>query len=297
MRLEMKHLRLVRSIAQTGNLTRAAETLFISQPALSKQLAELEGRLGLALFQRTQKAMLLTEAGQAFNDHAQRILGDVAVLEEHLLRYAKGASGRLRLAIDRMHLNDWLPTFLLDFRERFPHIEVQVKQVPDLLHSLQQHDCDLAILGEAVPASGVEYLDLNADEMVVIVPTTHALASKPWLKATDLQGVDLLYHFELEQSFLYRRYLHPQNIELGSLQHIQDIPTILELVRKGIGISLLPRRQLRGDESGLLVKPIGVNGMLFHWQAAIATDEQRAFVRTALQRLQIQLRPLSAASD
>lgn len=285
----MKHLRLVRSISQTGNLTRAAEALFISQPALSKQLAELEERLGLALFQRTQKAMLPTEAGLAFDDHARRILGDVAVLEEHLTRYARGDSGRLRLAIDRVHLSNWLPAFLLQLRQHFPQIEVQVKQVPNLLDSLQAHDCDIAILGETSPVSGVDWLALNPDEIVAILPPGHALGAKPWLDASDLSGVDLLYHFELEQSFLYRRYLHPQRIELGSLQHIQDIATLIALVRAGLGISLLPRRQLQGNESNLLVRPVGAAGMAFRWQAAVASDERRPFVRAALQLLQEQL--------
>lgn len=285
----MKHLRLVRSISQTGNLTRAAEALFISQPAVSKQLAELEERLGLALFQRTQKAMLPTEAGLAFDSHAQRILGDVAVLEEHLERLARGDSGRLRLAIDRMHLSDWLADFLQEFRRRFAQIEVQVKQVPNLLDSLLCHDCDIAILGETSSASGVDWLALNHDEIVAILPPGHPLGAKPWLEACDLSGVDLLYHFKLEQSLLYRRYLHPQRIELGSLQHIQDMATIIALVRAGLGISLLPRRQLQGHESGLLVKPIGIRGMAFRWQAAVASDERRPFVQGALHLLQAQL--------
>ena len=88
---------------------------------------------------------------------------------------------------------------------------------------------------------------------------------------------------------LYRRYLHPQRIELGSLQHIQDIATIIALVRAGLGISLLPRRQLQGDESGLLVRPVGTSGMAFRWQAAVASDERRPFVQGALQLLQAQL--------
>jgi LysR family transcriptional regulator, regulator for metE and metH len=287
----MKHLRLVRSISQTGNLTRAAEALFISQPALSKQLAELEERLGLVLFQRTQKAMLPTEAGLSFAQHAQRILGEVALLEEHLARLARGESGRLRLAIDRMHLSDWLPLFLQRFRQHHPQIEVQVKQVPDLLESLQNHDCDIAILGEARPVSGIDYLALNRDEIVAILPPLHPLGAKPWLEAPDLAGVDLLYHFQLEQSLLYRRYLHPQRIVLGSLQHIQDIATIIALVRAGLGISLMPRRLLQGDEEGLAVRPVGPAGMPFRWQAALACDERRAFVRSALQLLAEPLEP------
>lgn len=285
-RLEIKHLRLVCSISHTGNLTRAAEALFISQPALSKQLAELETRLGLALFQRTQKAMLPTEAGRTLVGHAQRILGQIAELEDQLVQYSRGDSGRLRLAIDRVHLTDWLPEFLQRFRQGFPQIDVQVKQVPDLLDSLQRHDCDIAIVGEARPGASVTYQPLNRDEIVAILPPEHSLAARPWIEASDLSGANLLYHFELEQSLLYRRYLHPQGIALGSLQHIQDIPAIIALVRAGAGLSLLPRRQLLGDEEGLLVKQIGPRGMGFRWQAAVVGDERRPFIRGGLRLLQ-----------
>jgi LysR family transcriptional regulator for metE and metH len=281
----MKHLRLVRCISETGNLTRAAELLFISQPALSKQLAELEDRLGVALFHRTRKAMLPTEAGAAFNSHARRILDDVTVLEEYLARYGKGAAGRLRLSVDRLHRADWLPDWLQQVRRRFPQVQAQVKQVPDLLLSLRQKESDLIVIGETSPVPEVGFHPLDRDEMVAILPPAHALSDKTWLEAADLAGVDLLYHFELEQSYLYRRYLHPQRIELGSLQHIQDVPAIIALVRAGAGLSLLPRRLLNGDERGLRVLPIGAQGFHFHWYLAMARDESRAVVHEAAQLL------------
>lgn len=286
MRLEMKHLRLVRSISETGNLTRAAELLFVSQPALSKQLAELESRLGFALFYRTRKAMLATEAGAAFCRHAQRILSDVTVLEDYLARYGKGDACRLRLCIDRLHRLDWLPAWLQQMRQRFPQVQVEVKQVPDLLLSLRQRECELAILGEVSAVAGVDFHPLRPDELVAITPLHHRLAERPWLEAADLAGVDLLYHFELEQSYLYRRYLHPQNIQLGSLQHIQDVPTIIALVRAGVGVSLLPRRLLDGAEQGLKVLPIGAQGFHFQWYAAANRDACHGVTLEALQLLQ-----------
>lgn len=285
MRLEMKHLRLVHSICETRNLTRAAETLFISQPALSKQLAELEDRLGFTLFHRTRKAMLPTEAGMAFNNHAQRILGDVAALNEYLTRYGKGDAGRLRLSIDPLHRADWLPAWHQEVRCRFPNVEVQVRQVPDLLYSLQQRESDLIIIGETSPTPDTVFHPFNPDELVAILPLDHPLATHPWLEAADLTGQVLLYHFELEQSYLYRRYLHPQQIRLGSLQHIQDVPSIIALVRLGAGMSLLPRRLLNGDEQGLLVRPIGEQGFHFNWHIAATNADTRPVVQVALQLL------------
>lgn len=294
-RLEVRHLRLVCSISATGNITRAAESLFISQPALSKQLAELEDRLGYALFHRTRKAMLPTEAGAAFNSHAQRILGDMAVLGDYLARYGKGDAGHLRLCVDRLHHTEWLPGWLQKMRSVFPQVELQVKHVPDLLHSLRQMECDLAILGETSAAPEIEFHPLDRDEMVIILPPGHALGAKPWLDAEDLAGQDLLYHFELKQSYLYRRYLHPQKIQLGSLQHIQDVPAIIALVRAGVGMSLLPRKLLGHAEHGLQVRPIGAHGFHFEWHAAMVRSETRPMVKEALKLLREVREPPAAA--
>lgn len=290
MRLEMKHLHLVHSICETRNLTRAAENLFLSQPALSKQLAELEDRLGFTLFHRTRKAMLPTEAGTAFNNHAQRILGDVAALDEYLSRYGKGDAGRLRLSIDPLHRTDWLPAWLQELRCRLPNVEVQIRQVPDLLYSLRQRESDLIIIGETSHAPDTVFHPLNPDELVAILPPDHPLGTRSWLEAADLAGQVLLYHFELEQSYLYRRYLHPQQIRLGSLQHIQDVPTIIALVRLGAGMSLLPRRLLNSDEQGLLVRPIGEHGFHFNWYIAATNDSTHPVVQVALELLGDMLR-------
>jgi len=281
-RLEMKHLHLVHSICETGNLTRAAEQLFLSQPALSKQLAELEDRLGFLLFHRSRKAMLPTEAGLAFNTHAQRILGDTAALGEYLVRYGRGDTGRLRLSIDPLHRSDWLPTWLQALRSRLPNVQVQVRPVPDLLHSLRQGESDLIILGETSHAPDTRFQPLHGDELVAILPPDHVLATRPWLIPTDLAGQTLLYHFELEQSYLYRRYLRPQQIQLGSLQHIQDVPALIALVRLGAGMSLLPRRLLKGDEQGLLVRPIGEQGFHFNWYLGTKRDDTRPAVQVAM---------------
>lgn len=285
-RLEIKHLHLVRSICQTHNLTRAAEQLFLSQPALSKQLAELEDRLGFALFHRTRKAMLPTEAGLAFNRHAQRILDDVAALEDHLSSYGRHDRGRLRVSLDPLHHADWLPAWLHALRQRLPNVDVQIRQVPDLLHSLRQRESDLIVIGETSPAADTVFHPLNPDELVVILPPDHALGTKPWLEAANLSGQTLLYHFELEQSYLYRRYLHPQQIRLGSAQHIQDVPTIIALVRLGSGISVLPRRLLQGNEHGLLVRPIGEQGFHFNWYGATTRDGAPPTVPIALALLE-----------
>lgn len=288
LRLEIKHLRLVAAIAETANLTRAAQALCLSQPALSKQLAELEERLGFALFYRTKRAMILSEPGALLDIQARQILGRVAELERQLHQYARGDSGKLRISIDRVHQADWLPAVMKQFRMRYPQIELVLKPVPDLLHSLQQREIDVAVIGEAIEAGGVDYVALNADEMVAVLPLDHPLCRQAYVSPEDLSGVDLLYYFELERSYLYHRYLYPNQIRLGSFHHIQNIEAIIELVAAGEGVSILPRRLL-GEAIArqlLAVRPLGEGGFAFTWYAALMRQADKPYVAGFIELLQ-----------
>lgn len=277
--LEMKHLRLVVTIAETGNLTRAAQALCLSQPALSKQLAELETQLGFALFHRTRKAMCLTEPGRSFRQHAESILGDMRLLEVELIRHGSGATGKLRLGIDRVHHSTWLPAVMGQFRRRHPRIELEIKQVPELLCSLQRREIDIAIIGEAVEAAGVDYVALNDDELVAVLPLTHPLRQKDYIGVHDLEGEHLIYYFALEQSYLYRRYLYPNRIRLGSCHRIENIDAIIALIKSGEGMSILPASLVQDAVHArtLAVCPIGQQGFGFTWHAALASDAQRPY--------------------
>ncbi|WP_171011896.1 LysR family transcriptional regulator [Pseudomonas sp. 2FE] len=288
LRLEIKHLRLVAAIAETANLTRAAQALCLSQPALSKQLAELEERLGFALFYRTKRAMILTEPGALLDTQARLILGQVAELESQLHQYAKGDSGKLRISIDRVHQADWLPAVMKQFRMRYPQIELVLKPVPDLLCSLQQREIDVAVIGEVIEAAGVDYVALNEDEMVAVLPLDHPLCQQVYVSVADLGGLDLLYYFELEQSYLYRRHLYPNQISLGSFHHIQNIDAIIELVTAGEGVSILPRRLLSEAlcRQQLAVRPIGEGGFAFRWYAALTPQADKPYVVGFIELLQ-----------
>jgi DNA-binding transcriptional LysR family regulator len=162
--LEIKHLRLIVAIARSGNLTRAAYELCLSQPAASKQLAELEGRLGLSLFSRTQKAMILTDAGAELHAQATDILDRVAELEARLQQRVKGGTGRLSISVDRVHDDAWLPAVMKRFRQDHQRIELSARQVPDLLQSVQDREVDVAIMGEVVDTPGVVFEPLHDDE-------------------------------------------------------------------------------------------------------------------------------------
>jgi len=286
-RLELRHLRLVRAITRHGSLTRAAEELCVSQPAVSRQLAELEDSLGLLLFSRTRKAMVLTEAGTVFHRDACALLDAVAALEERMYQRSHAGGGTLRLAIDRVHRDDWLAAVLRGFRAVHPNVEISATRVPDLLQSVARHEADLAIIGEAPQVAGIAYIALQPDEMLAVVPAGHPLSALPHVCARDLRWTDMLYCFDFEQSYLRRHYLEPQGIELNSFHHIESVEAILRLVEAGEGVTVLPRRLVADALASprLVARPIGPDGMHFTWHAAVASDSPKPYLRDFVELL------------
>ena len=286
-RLELRHLRLVRSITRHGSLTRAAEELCVSQPDVSRQLTELEDSLGLMLFSRTRKAMVPTEAGIEFHRHACALLDSIAELEEQMYQRSHAGGGSLRLAIDRVHRDDWLAPVLRSFRALHANVEISATRVPDLLESVVRCEADLAIVGEMPPVPGIDYTALHEDEILAIVPAGHPLSTLHHLNARDLRWTDMLYCFDFEQSYLRRHYLQPQGIELNSFHHIESIEAILRLVEAGEGITLLPRRLVAEALASprLAARPIGKDGMKFTWYAAVANDSPKPYLRDFIELL------------
>lgn len=287
-RLELRHLRLVCAITRHGSLTRAAQELCISQPAVSRQLTELEDAIGLMLFSRTRKAMIPTEAGKEFHVHALVMLDALAVLEEKLRQRSRSGGGTLRLAIDRVHQDHWLPLVIRKFRALHPDVEIAAMQVSDLMDSLLQREIDVAIIGETSAAAGIVFTPLHPDEMLVVMPAGHPLCSRNHVSPTDLQGADVLYCFDFDRSYLRRRYLQPQGIELNSFQHIHSIDAIIRLVEAGEGITILPRALVSEALAAERVtsRPIGESGLAFTWYAATAGDSPKPYLADFVAMLQ-----------
>lgn len=287
-RLELRHLHLVCAITRNGSLTRASRELCVSQPAVSRQLTELEDSLGLMLFSRTHRAMIPTEAGAEFHQRASELLDSITALEERMYARSHSGGGRLRLAIDLVHREDWLPAVIARFRALHANVEIAATRVPDLLQSVLRREVDLAIIGEAMPAAGIEYVRLHADEMLVLVPADHPLCALPHVSPRDLRWANVLSCFDFERSYLRRRYLEPQGIELNSFHHIESVDAILGLVEAGEGLTILPRRLVREAVASpaLAARPIGPQGMHFHWYAATAADSPKPYLRDFVELLE-----------
>lgn len=123
--LEIKHLRTLTALAEQGSLAGAAQSLNLTQSALSHQLKELETRLGLELFLRKSRPLVLTAAGQQLLALARQVLPALAQTEKQLQALHSGDAGRLHLALDCHSCIQWLLPLLPDFRRQWPGVDLE----------------------------------------------------------------------------------------------------------------------------------------------------------------------------
>jgi LysR family transcriptional regulator, regulator for metE and metH len=292
--IEFRHLRLVKAIAERGTMTRAAGDLALTQSALSQQLLDLEGRLGVSLFVRTGRRMVPTEAGDGFIVRGERILGEVAALHEWLGSLKHGDVGTLRVSTDNILCLRWLPGAMQRFRARYPRVSVRIQRHRDLLRELSDGKLDVGITYPRSQAgSDIEFVPLFDDELLGIMPRDHPLRARPFLDVRDLSGQNLIYHMELKGSALARWFLDPHRIKLASVTVVEQPEAIIELVKSGFGVSILPRWSVERDvEAGELVarriKADARTGYPLSWAAAVRKGAEKPFLREFLDQIRAQ---------
>ena len=214
--LEVRHFSLVNEIAGTGSVTRAAERLHLTQSALSHQLRDIESRLGLQLFLRLGKRMVLTPPGERVLGAARRVLDEIVRTEDDLKMMSQHGKGVLRLCTQCNTGYHWLPPLLQSFHRKFPGVDVQimVNATDHPIESLLEGQIDLAVVTSDVDDKRLVTAPLFEDEFVAVVAPTHPFAKRAYVEPADFAEEHLIvYKIERSNSFIFQRVLGPAGIE------------------------------------------------------------------------------------
>lgn len=269
--LEIKHLKMISSIARTGNMTKAAEALFISQSALSQQLKDIEGKLNVDLFFRTSRKMILTSTGKELLQVAEGIIETLEASELEIARRVSGESGEFRVGTQCLFCYKWLPGVLAKFQEKFPNIEFEIGSSISPERELAEKTYDV-IIGTAVGERGNETFSthpLFEDQMVCIMGNDHPLSSHPYVNLEDFKECCLISHAEKNSNRFYLTILKPRAIEPKKIMTIAQPQAIIEMVASGFGISAVPRWAIRSalEANQLSALPITRKGFPLTWHA------------------------------
>lgn len=284
--LELRHLKAIAALAETGSVTRAAARLHLTQSALSHQLAALENYLDLPLFERQQRPLKLTEAGTVLLQVARRVLPEIEGARQSIARLKTNPPARdLRIAVECHTCYDWLMPAMDHYREVHPEVELDLVAGfhVDPLVLLDEHQADVVVVSEAKPQLGIAYFPLFAYEMVALTARQHRLAEKDFLIADDFIDETLItYPVPDHLLDLVRRVLKPVGINPARRTAELTI-AILQLVASRRGVAALPRWAVQTylDRGYVIARSIGETGLWGKLYAAVRHHEQETHAEFA----------------
>lgn len=276
--LEVRHLLLVQSVAETGSLTKASAQLNLTQSALSHQLLDLEERLGTKLFHRISKRMILTPAGERVLTSATRIIEDLRHAEEEVRLLVEEKRGLLRLTTECYTCYHWLPPLLQRFQRRHAGVDVRiaVEATKRPTEALIEGSIDLAIVSSEVEDRRLRVTPLFEDEMLVVMSPDHPLAGRESISAKELAAQTLLTYYGPELSTAYQRVLRPAGLEPKQWMQVPLTEAMVELARGGIGVAVLARWSVwpQLDAGVVTGVPLTRRGLYRQWKAAVLQSDQ-----------------------
>jgi LysR family hydrogen peroxide-inducible transcriptional activator len=258
--MNLKDLKYLVALADTGHFGRAAQRTFVSQPTLSAQLKKLEEYLGVKLVERHPKNVQLTEVGKQIVARARHMLSE----GDEILALARNntdpLSGKLKVALIPTIGPYLLPRIMQKLRKALPQLGLMLyeHQTEDLLKRLKDGEIDLGILALPVDQDGLESRRLYREEFTVALPSDNPLAQKPSIKTADLKGQTLLL---LEDGHCLR----DQALEVCSRIDVREaedfratsLETLRHMVVAGLGVTLMPELAVEspfGSQRGLVIR-------------------------------------------
>lgn len=302
--MTIRHLAIFRAICENGcNTTRAAETLHMTQPAVSLALRELEQYYGITLFERIGRRLLITQGGQRLLDYAVHILALYDDMEKSMRSW--DATGVIRVGASITIGSQFLPSYIKAFQALQPGIRVQALVMPtDILEQkLMQNELDFALVEGAVHEENIVSEAYMEDELIVVCPADGAFAPG------EVISVDTFK----KQSFLLReqgsgtrevfdRAIAQAGFSVSPTWEAMSTTALVNAVASGLGVAVLPRRMVQGAIAKRLVVPICVENLYFRRRFHIIFHRQKRLSSSAKAFLELcrhyeEDYPLPAYSD
>ena len=274
--IDIRQLRSLIAIVETGNLSRAAKRMNLSQPALSHQIKLWEEQLGAALFERKSQPLKVSPVGQRLLDVAYETDRSLRQAERDVHRILEGVSGQLRMAVECHSCFDWLMPSMDEFREGWPEVEMDLVAgfQPDPVGLLLEDRADLVIVSRATPRAGVAYHPLFKYEVLALMAHAHPLAAKSCLQARDFSRETLVtYPIPDERIDVIREVLKPAGI-VPARRTTELTVAILQLVASMRGIAAMPGWAVQPylDRDYVASRPIRKSGLFANLYAATTRE-------------------------
>lgn len=269
MNITLRQLQIFSSVVRQLSFTRAAAELFLTQPAVSMQVKQLETKLGLPLFEQLGKRIFLTEAGNEVANYARAITQQLDEMDAVLNRMKGVGGGKLKISVATT-ANYFIPSLLGTFMQRYPDIAVSldVTNRESLLRQLNENVVDLVVMGQPPPEMDLDAGLFMDNPLVIVAPPDHPLAKQKKISLQRLQNEIFLVRepgsgtrVAMERFFSERQIHVMTGMEVGSNEAIK------QSVQAGLGLGLLSQVTLEQELSlkRLVVLDVAEFPILRHW--------------------------------
>jgi DNA-binding transcriptional LysR family regulator len=243
--IDIRQLRYFQAVAEELHFGRAAARLAIAQPALSRQVQQLEEELGTPLLRRTQRRVELLPAGALLLERSRTIQQELARTLSDVRRTGTGELGKLALGFIHSSTYGLLPSIIGRFRHLYPGIELELHELPITAQhaALLRGTIDLGLLRVQAAPADIEVLPVMPDPFVLALPARHPLAGRTRIRLKDIAGEPFVMFSKAEAPLFHTRVqamCEQAGFSPNVVQHATQIHTVVGLVGAGLGVAVVP---------------------------------------------------------
>ncbi|GGE86377.1 MULTISPECIES: LysR substrate-binding domain-containing protein [Pseudoalteromonas] len=263
--IDIKHLKTIATLKETGSLVNTARELFLTQSALSHQIKDLENKLDCQLFERKTQPVRFTPQGMLLLELANEVLPRVEATKCRLKESLNQPISNLRLSVECHACFHWLLPTIKEFNNFWPDIKIDYERgfsydaIPDLIND----ELDLVLTSDIREPDQLEYAHLFDFKLKLIVAPDHELAKKAYVTALDLKNETIIsYPIPRERQDIFKHFIQNARFD-GTLKTVDQGLLIFQLVSAGMGVAALPDWLVTPYESQGLIKsiPLGALGL------------------------------------
>lgn len=297
--LSLVHLKTFLAVTKMGNFTRAAHELCLTQPAVSGHISALEEELGVSLFNRTGKKVVLTDAGRLVAQEGAELLDRVNQLRSALADLSDLHGGTVRIGASKIIGVYMLPKVITAFREQYPDVELQlsIHSARTIVNQVEENHYDLAVVGEGekIQSNNIGVKAIGEDELILVASPSHPVFAQAQITAASIFNEPFVLSGDDTASLQnIKTQLRELGIHLKSTIKIGEAGAIKRAVEEGAGLAILSRAVVERELTEGRLKEVPLEhhftrGILMLWRQdrrfSKATD---AFMRVLKATLAMQ---------
>lgn len=262
MHFDLTDMQLMVNVAGAQSMTKGAERSFLSLPAASNRVKNLESHLGTALFYRNSQGVTLTPSGEAFVRHARVVLRQLEHLRGDIQEYASGVKGRVRVYANTTAMNEFMPAILANYLAAHPDVNVELRERLSYLvvKAVADGTADIGITAHAGGGENIEFLPYRTDRLVLVTHKEHVLAAN---NSVDFDETLVYDYVGLSEASAIHAFLLQAADDLGRVLRfrveVSNFEAVCRMIAAHVGIGVIPETAARRYVKDLPLQIISLN--------------------------------------